>query len=187
MRLAGLAEDAGKVMSAPQIPTQILTIKRFYAFCQPVHLFKVADGTPFDFSAGTLAAQVRNVPDYQAAPLVQFTITAPIPTSGDLVLGLCAADAGLLPINTNTSFKVTTPLFGEISFVPAADPENPIVLVELDVRVAPGGNHSPAQAAAPTVPLETINIGVGGASPATTRALLGLTPAQIAYNAFLWG
>jgi hypothetical protein len=177
-------------MIAPKVAKQSILIKHNSGFSQPILLLN-ADGSPFDFSSGVpgapLTAQIRDTPDYTPNPLVWFDIEAPIPTSGECTLNLSAHDAGLLPLNSNTSFSDTTRLFGEIFFVPAADPDNLISLVELDVRVAAGGNSAPAQAGAPTIPLAALNIAVGGASPATARALLGMSPGQMAYAALLMG
>ena len=144
-----------------------------------------ADGTPFDFSSGHLTGQIRRKAGVASSTnpvLATFTITAPLPATGVFVQSLSAHDTGLLPLASQAAFDTTTKVYGEIMFVPDADPLNPIRVMEEEIDVSPGGNSTFAQASAPTIPLETINVIVGGASPQTTRALLGLTSQQIAYQ-----
>lgn len=143
------------------------------------------DGTPFNFTSGVTTAQIRSLASQTDTPLVMITVTIAIPTSGDIVLGLCGFDTGSLPITTAKTFVVAPSLFLEVDFFPTADPLNSIRVATSRPRVVPGGNTRPARAPAPTVALETINLVVGGASPATARALLGISPAQLAYASLM--
>jgi hypothetical protein len=174
-------------MSTSEIAKIYPTIRANSAYADAVHLAHT-DGTPFDFSSGHLTGQVRRKAGIASSinpTIATFTITAPTPTTGDFIQSLSAHDTGLLPLVSQAAFDALTKVYGEIMFIPDADPLNAIRVLEEEIDVSPGGNSTFAQATAPTIPLETINVIVGGASPQTTRALLGLTSQQIAYQLFL--
>ena len=160
------------------------TIRANSAYCEQYGM-TYADGTPFDFSTGHLTGQIRRKAGRTGDVIGTFTITAPLPATGVFIQSLSAHDTGLLPLTSQAAFDTTTKVYGEIMFVPDADPLNSIRVMEEEIDVSPGGNATFAQATAPTIPLETINVIVGGASPQTTRALLGLTSQQIAYQLLL--
>lgn len=155
-----------------------VTVHRNTAYSEGYRLVNT-DGTPFDSSAGTLTGQIRRTPAPESEPLGTFSITRPIPANGYYGQALSAHDAGLLPVS------LAAPLYGEIDLVPDADPRNPIILVKMAITVVDAGNAVVEQSAAPTVPLEIVNLVVGGASAETTRALLGLSKRQIAYQVLM--
>ena len=162
-------------MSTREIAKFTLEIQHHCAWAQALVLTN-DDGSRFDFSAGTLSCQIRETASYTATPLATPTVTVTNATLGECTISQSAHDAALLPVGDYAkTFTRKTRMFGEINFIPNADPLNPIRLAEIDVRVSSGGNHNPATAAAPTVALETVSLLVGGASPATTLALLGLS------------
>lgn len=170
-------------MADRKIATMTALLQSHCAYAQALRLLN-ADNSRFDYSSGQLVGEVRLQAPYTETPLVAFTITRSNPAQGECTIALSAANVGLLPA-TGVKFELAQKLVGEINFVPDADPQNPIRLVEIDVRVSPGGVLNPDAAPAPTIPLETVNLIVGAASPATTRALLGLSPANVAFHALL--
>ena len=160
-------------MTAPAVTPFRFQIRKNCGWAQPL-FFCYADGTPFDLSTVTINGQIRDGEAYTPTPRAWLAFTVAVPASGLCTVALSAHDTGTLP----DSFA---PLIGEINGIPHTDPKNPLCLGKGHVEVLAGGNTVVDEADAPTVPLEVISLVVGAASPATTRALLQLSPPHVAY------
>jgi hypothetical protein len=162
----------------PQVTPLAFRIRQNSAWVQPVTFWN-ADKSRFDLSTVTLNGQIRDGQDYTPTPRAWLTITVINAAMGEITCALSAHDAGTLP----ASFAAYV---AEIMCTPNADPLNPFSFAKGTAAVESGGNSRPGQGGpAPTVPLQTLNLIVGGASTATTRALLGLSKKKIAYQVLM--
>jgi len=136
---------------------------------------KNADGTAFDLTPfSSFTFQVRAKPDFSSATLATGAVTTVSLEGGVLTLGLAAKDTGTFTA-TGDTFQATSPVWGELDGILTADPLNPICLAHGVLQVAPGGNAEQSSGTAPTVPLQAMDIVVGGVSAAAARALIGLS------------
>lgn len=140
-----------------------------------------ADGSDFDLTPfSSFTFKLRRTPAYaSSAPDLYATgvVTLASALGGLLTLGLAAVDTKSLPA-TGESFAATTPVWGELNGILTADPLNPVRLAAGSLQVSPGGNAEQSSGTAPTVPLQTLNVVVGGVSAAAARALIGLGSVQ---------